>query len=152
MLLWVAAYGKSNGGVDEEGKVTDVSRDEVVAAAKAANAHDFIMGFKDGYDTLVGGYMYAGGGDSIEVLMCVCVDAHICVWLLVQWIGIRWARREHSYPADSVSASRSHAPSSATRPFSWQMRPHRPWTRSRSEWCRRRWTSCWARDRNGHRL
>ncbi|MFC1718111.1 ABC transporter ATP-binding protein [Candidatus Poribacteria bacterium] len=32
----------------------DASRAEIVAAAKAANAHDFIMGFPDGYDTMVG--------------------------------------------------------------------------------------------------
>ncbi len=30
------------------------SRAEVVAAAKAANAHDFVTGFPDGYDTMVG--------------------------------------------------------------------------------------------------
>ena len=30
------------------------SRAEMVAAAKAANAHDFIMNFPDGYDTMVG--------------------------------------------------------------------------------------------------
>ena len=34
-----------------------------LAAAKAANAHDFIMGFPDGYDTFVGerGYSLSGG-------------------------------------------------------------------------------------------
>ena len=32
----------------------DVSQDAVVAAAKAANAHEFIMSFPDGYSTLVG--------------------------------------------------------------------------------------------------
>lgn len=32
----------------------DASRAEVVAAAKAANAHDFIVNFPDGYDTMVG--------------------------------------------------------------------------------------------------
>jgi len=37
--------------------------DEVVAAAKAAQAHDFIMGFPDGYDSLVGqrGVNLSGG-------------------------------------------------------------------------------------------
>ncbi|HSE32576.1 MAG TPA: ABC transporter ATP-binding protein [Pyrinomonadaceae bacterium] len=35
------------------GKV-DATFDEIVGAAKAANAHDFIMRLKDGYDTIVG--------------------------------------------------------------------------------------------------
>jgi ATP-binding cassette subfamily B protein len=37
--------------------------DEVIAAAKAANAHDFISGFPQGYDTLVGerGVRLSGG-------------------------------------------------------------------------------------------
>ena len=30
------------------------SEDEIVAAAKAAHAHDFIMSFPNGYDTQVG--------------------------------------------------------------------------------------------------
>ncbi|MCR9040186.1 ABC transporter ATP-binding protein [Bacillus sp. L381] len=39
------------------------SLDEVVAAAKAANAHEFIMGFPEGYDTKVGerGVKLSGG-------------------------------------------------------------------------------------------
>lgn len=32
----------------------DASKDEIIAAAKAANAHDFIMEFPDGYNTNVG--------------------------------------------------------------------------------------------------
>jgi ATP-binding cassette subfamily B protein len=32
----------------------DASEEEIIAAAKAAQAHDFIMGFSDGYDTEVG--------------------------------------------------------------------------------------------------
>ena len=41
----------------------DASADEVIAAARAANAHDFIVGFPDGYDTMVGerGQSLSGG-------------------------------------------------------------------------------------------
>ncbi|WP_188207317.1 ABC transporter ATP-binding protein [Alkalibacillus aidingensis] len=41
----------------------DATNEEVVAAAKAANAHDFIMDFPDGYETLVGerGVKLSGG-------------------------------------------------------------------------------------------
>lgn len=48
------AYGSSNNNVDEA---------EIVEAAKAANAHDFISGLKDGYDTSCGdkGVQLSGG-------------------------------------------------------------------------------------------
>lgn len=41
----------------------DATDEEVVAAAKAANAHDFIEGLQHGYDTLVGerGVKLSGG-------------------------------------------------------------------------------------------
>ena len=43
--------------------VPDASIDEVVHAARTANAHDFICGFEHGYDTLVGerGHTLSGG-------------------------------------------------------------------------------------------
>ena len=46
------AYGKS-----------DATPDEIIGATKAANAHDFIVGFPDGYDTIVGerGQTLSGG-------------------------------------------------------------------------------------------
>jgi ATP-binding cassette, subfamily B, multidrug efflux pump len=42
---------------------TDATLEEVIAAAKAAEAHDFIMSFPDGYDTMVGerGTTLSGG-------------------------------------------------------------------------------------------
>lgn len=41
----------------------DATNDEIIAAAKAANIHDTIASFPDGYDTLVGerGYRLSGG-------------------------------------------------------------------------------------------
>lgn len=41
----------------------DASQDEVVAAAKAANAHDFIVGMSQGYETILGddGMQLSGG-------------------------------------------------------------------------------------------
>ncbi|RMG90004.1 MAG: ATP-binding cassette domain-containing protein, partial [Chloroflexi bacterium] len=41
----------------------DATEDELVAACRAANIHDFIMGLPEGYDTIVGerGYRLSGG-------------------------------------------------------------------------------------------
>ena len=41
----------------------DATMEQIIAAAKAANAHDFIVGFPDGYDTMVGerGHTLSGG-------------------------------------------------------------------------------------------
>ncbi|HHW24546.1 MAG TPA: ABC transporter ATP-binding protein [Clostridiales bacterium] len=46
----------------------DASMDEVVAAAKAANAHDFIMRLPDGYETIVGtGSRSLSGGECQRI-------------------------------------------------------------------------------------
>jgi ATP-binding cassette subfamily B protein len=41
----------------------EATLDQIIAAAKAANAHNFIVGFPDGYDTMVGerGHTLSGG-------------------------------------------------------------------------------------------
>jgi len=41
----------------------DATLDQIIQAARAANAHDFIVGFPDGYDTVVGerGHSLSGG-------------------------------------------------------------------------------------------
>ncbi|MBQ3507290.1 MAG: ATP-binding cassette domain-containing protein, partial [Clostridia bacterium] len=46
----------------------EATREEVVAAAKAANAHDFILRMPEGYDTTVGiGYRSLSGGERQRV-------------------------------------------------------------------------------------
>ena len=46
----------------------DATPDEIIAAAKMANAHDFIMRMPDGYDSLVGerGLTLSGGAASAD--------------------------------------------------------------------------------------
>jgi len=58
------------------------SRAEVVAAAKAANAHDFIMEFPDGYDTMVGergGGLSGGEKQRISIARAVLKNPRILI-------------------------------------------------------------------------
>ena len=58
----------------------DASKDEIVAAAKAAHAHDFIEGFPAGYDTQVGehGLQLSGGQrQRIAIARALIKDAPI---------------------------------------------------------------------------
>jgi ATP-binding cassette subfamily B protein len=58
----------------------NATQDEIVAAAQAAYAHDFIMGFPNGYDTPVGehGLQLSGGQrQRIAIARALIKDAHL---------------------------------------------------------------------------
>ncbi len=58
------------------------TRAEIIAAAKAANAHDFIMGFPDGYDTMVGergGGLSGGEKQRISIARAILKNPHILI-------------------------------------------------------------------------
>ncbi len=61
---------------------SDASDEELVAAAKAANLHDFVMSLPDGYDTVVGerGYRLSGGErQRVAIARAILKDPRILV-------------------------------------------------------------------------
>jgi ATP-binding cassette subfamily B protein len=60
----------------------DATREEIMAAAKAANAHEFIMKFPDGYDTLVrerGQRLSAGERQRISIARAILRNPRILI-------------------------------------------------------------------------
>ena len=64
----------------------DATDDEVIAAAKLANAHEFIEAFENGYDTDIGqrGVKLSGGQKQRLSIARVFLKIHLYLYLMRQ--------------------------------------------------------------------
>lgn len=71
----------------------NATQDEIEEAAKQANAHDFIVSFPDGYDTLVGiGGTQVSGGEKQRISIGKCnantkQTTAVCTSLTVRFLS-----------------------------------------------------------------
>lgn len=68
------------------GATHDVSTDDILDAAKKANAYKFINDFPDGFDTLVGerGQMLSGKMMVASFLRCMHLKLSNLYWWMIQ--------------------------------------------------------------------
>lgn len=76
------AYGKEH-----------ATKEEIIQAAKRANAHDFIMKFDKGYDTSVG--------------ECGSMNTHFCDIVTIIRKAIRWTKAKNCYCKSTFTRSQN---------------------------------------------
>lgn len=108
---------------------------EVINAAKQANAHRFITGFPDGYNTLVGGCLFLS---NIFKKKCCIHYVHFKINTICKnclQVNEAWRCQEARSSVSPLRVLWSRTPA-----FLCWTRPPAPLMLNQSGWCRRRWT------------